>query len=144
MPPELSSVPVPSIAWALPFVALLLAIATMPLVPHAHSWWDRHHNKLALGLLLGAVVLLHYGTRGYGVPSHEGHGELTRPGWPTVVSVLRHAVLEEYIPFIGLLFSLYVISGGLQLRGDLVASPRVNTLFLAAGAALASLIGTTG
>ena len=43
-----------------------------------------------------------------------------------------------------LLFSLYVISGGISLRGDLVASPGTNTAFLAAGGLLASFIGTTG
>ena len=50
----------------------------------------------------------------------------------------------QWIPFIVLLFSLYVISGGITLRGDLAAHPLTNTTFLAVGAALASFIGTTG
>jgi Na+/H+ antiporter NhaD/arsenite permease-like protein len=37
-----------------------------------------------------------------------------------------------------------VIAGGIRLRGGLEATPLVNSAFLAAGAALASLIGTTG
>ena len=46
--------------------------------------------------------------------------------------------------FIILLASLYVISGGVLLRGDLEATPMTNTAFLAVGTALASIIGTTG
>ena len=53
-------------------------------------------------------------------------------------------VTEEYVSFIILLAGLYVISGGLRLHGDLVATPLTNVVFLAAGAALASLAGTTG
>ena len=43
-----------------------------------------------------------------------------------------------------LLAGLFVISGGILLRGDLVATPLTNTGFLALGGLLASLIGTTG
>src|SRR2546425_11848005 len=51
---------------------------------------------------------------------------------------------EDYVSFIVLLGGLYVISGGILLRGDLVASPPTNAGFLAIGAVLASFIGTTG
>jgi Na+/H+ antiporter NhaD/arsenite permease-like protein len=37
-----------------------------------------------------------------------------------------------------------VISGGVLLDGDLPATPRTNTLFLAAGSLFASFVGTTG
>jgi Na+/H+ antiporter NhaD/arsenite permease-like protein len=43
-----------------------------------------------------------------------------------------------------LLASLFVISGGVLVTGDIEASPAVNTAFLAVGAVLASLVGTTG
>jgi Na+/H+ antiporter NhaD/arsenite permease-like protein len=61
-----------------------------------------------------------------------------------VAAVLEHAVVAEYIPFIVLLFSLYVISGGICLKGDLAARPSTNTAFLAIGAVIASFVGTTG
>src|SRR5947208_1193935 len=51
---------------------------------------------------------------------------------------------EEYASFIVLLAALYVISGGILMRGDLLATPRVNSTFLAIGSVLASFIGTTG
>ncbi len=52
--------------------------------------------------------------------------------------------LVEYGAFITLLFSLFVVSGGVFVAGDIQATPRNNTLFLATGAVLASIIGTTG
>jgi Na+/H+ antiporter NhaD/arsenite permease-like protein len=50
----------------------------------------------------------------------------------------------DYVSFIVLLTGLYVISGGILLRGDLVATPATNTGFLALGGLLASFVGTTG
>ena len=47
------------------------------------------------------------------------------------ISVLKNAILVEYIPFIALLFSLYVISGGIVLEGKLVGTPKLNAGILA-------------
>jgi Na+/H+ antiporter NhaD/arsenite permease-like protein len=127
----------PHPAWSLPFAALLLAIAVTPLVPVAHHWWERNSFKLGVGLSLGGVVLAYYGLRGTGY--HDA-----APGWPTVLAVFEHAILRDYLPFMVLLTSLFVVSGGLQLKGDLRARPAVNTAFLALGAAFASAVGTTG
>jgi Na+/H+ antiporter NhaD/arsenite permease-like protein len=52
--------------------------------------------------------------------------------------------LREYLSFICLLGSLFVISGGVLLLGDVRATPGVNATFLLGGALLANLIGTTG
>ena len=59
-------------------------------------------------------------------------------------STLVHTVVDEYIPFIVLLFSLYTISGGIRIAGDLPAHALTNTTFMLAGGLLASFIGTTG
>ena len=105
----------------LPFVFMLLSIAVFPLwVPH---WWEKNRNKLVVASLLGLPVLTLYVMR--------------EPG-----ALVRTA--EEYVSFIILLGALYVISGGVHLRGDLVATPLTNTGFLAAGSVLASVVGTTG
>jgi Na+/H+ antiporter NhaD/arsenite permease-like protein len=102
-------------------VTLLLAIAACPLAaPH---WWESHRNKLWVVLGLGFPVLVFYLAR--------------EPG-----ALVRMA--EEYVSFILLLASLFVISGGILVRGDLVATPLTNTAFLGLGAVLASFIGTTG
>ena len=50
----------------------------------------------------------------------------------------------EYIPFILLLLALFTVAGGIVVRGNLHGSPATNTVLLAIGAALASIIGTTG
>jgi Na+/H+ antiporter NhaD/arsenite permease-like protein len=104
-----------------PFVLMLLAIAICPLaVPH---WWEHNRNKLVVAAGLGAPILILYLVR--------------RPA-----ALLGTA--EEYVSFIVLLGGLYVVSGGILLRGDLEATPRTNTAFLAVGAVIASFIGTTG
>ena len=59
-------------------------------------------------------------------------------------TILENAILQEYVPFIVLLFSLYTISGGIRIEGDLQADPLTNAAFMAVGAVLASFIGTTG
>ncbi len=110
-----------SLWWVLPFVAMLLTIAVCPL--RAPRWWESNRNKLAVSLALGFPVVVFYLGR--------------RPA-----ALVQTA--EEYASFIILLAGLYVISGGLRLTGDLEATPPTNTAFLALGAVLASLIGTTG
>lgn len=125
----------------MPFAALLLCIALLPLIRPTAKWWEHNHNKLIVALGLAIVMGVHYYSRAFGM----AHGEhASEPGWPTVIAMLHHAVIGDYIPFIVLLFSLYTISGGVILRGDIPAHPRTNTGILAAGALLASFVGTTG
>jgi len=107
----------------IPFGIMLLMIAIGPLV--AEKFWEKNVNKLIVSLILGvptAVCLIMGG----------------------MVHELEHQVLFDYIPFIVLLLSLFVITGGIHLSGDIKAKPWVNTLFLAIGWLLASVMGTTG
>ena len=112
---------VPALIWTFPFASLLLAIALVPLAaPH---FWDSNLRKLAVSLALGAPVLALY-----------------------VVNA-PHALLDtgrDYVSFMILLGSLFVISGGVLMDGDLEATPLVNTAFLGLGALFASFVGTTG
>jgi Na+/H+ antiporter NhaD/arsenite permease-like protein len=134
-------IPVPDLPWITPFVLLLMCVALLPLIPATHHWWEQNRNKLFVGLLLALLTLGYYYARGFGV-RHGDH--VSAPGAATVADVLRHTLIEEYLPFIVLLFSLYTISGGISFRGDFRPTPLTNTCLLALGAALASLIGTTG
>ncbi len=105
----------------LPFAAMLLAIAVCPLwVPH---WWEANRNKLIVSAGLGLPVLAVYGV---------GHP-----------AALLHTA-QDYVSFIVLLAGLFVVCGGIRLRGDLVATPATNTGFLALGGVMASFVGTTG
>ena len=49
---------VPELAWALPFVGLLLSIAVLPLA--APRFWESNLRKLGVCALLGAPVLALY------------------------------------------------------------------------------------
>ncbi|MBI4211529.1 MAG: sodium:proton antiporter [Deltaproteobacteria bacterium] len=107
--------------FAIPFVLILFCIAIFPLaVPH---FWESNRNKVMVIVFLATPVLAW-------LMFHEP-------------SALMHS-LEEYLSFIILLGSLFTISGGIAITGDLQGTPRINTLFLAIGAVLANLIGTTG
>jgi len=109
----------------LPFVVLLLSIAVLPLVlPH---FWESNRNKGLVAALLALPVAL------YLVAAHGEAGvhELIEKG-------------KEYASFIVLLASLFVVTGGIYVRGSLAGTPLVNTIVLGLGALIASWIGTTG
>jgi Na+/H+ antiporter NhaD/arsenite permease-like protein len=131
----------PGVFWILPFALLLLVVAVFPLLRRTSHWWEENASKLKVAGGLGLITLVYYHLRGYGIEFEE---DVTAPGWPTVAALLLHSVLGEYIPFISLLFSLYVIAGGICVRGDIPAHPRTNVAILAVGGLLASFIGTTG
>lgn len=128
----------------LPFVVLLLGIALLPLSHKTAHWWEHNSSKLLVSCSCALIVLLFYGLAyGHGITNHATHVR-SEPGIPAVVNVLKNAILAEYIPFIVLLFSLYVISGGINIAGKLEGTPATNTLLLGIGAVLASFVGTTG
>ena len=52
--------------------------------------------------------------------------------------------LKEYVAFIALLLSLFVITGGIFVKGSLAGTPMSNTVILGIGAVLANFVGTTG
>jgi Na+/H+ antiporter NhaD/arsenite permease-like protein len=104
-----------------PFVVLLLAIALAPLF--FADWWTRHYPKVAIGL--GAVTLAYY---------------LFVLGAVTPVLHTAH----EYVSFIALIGSLYIVSGGIHIKVRGETTPWFNTGFLLVGAVLANVLGTTG
>ena len=113
----------------LPFVLLLGAIAVLPLISRAAHWWHQNRNKFAVAVALAALTCLY-------LVGIEG------PHAATVA--IEHGIFMEFVPFIVLLFSLYVVAGGISVTGDLPAHPWTNTAILSIGAAIASIVGTTG
>ncbi|MBQ0007108.1 MAG: sodium:proton antiporter, partial [bacterium] len=99
----------------LPFIVMLLMIAVAPLV--VGEWWEKNTNKLIVSLILGIPVAIYMIVAG----GHEGS------------HAIMHQMLYDYVPFIILLLSLFVVTGGINLSGDIMATPKVNTLFLAIG-----------
>src|SRR5580765_7354023 len=105
----------------LPFGALLAIIAIAPVL--FSDWWSKHYAKVALGL--AAVTLAYYF---FGL--HETN------------HVFK--VAHEYVSFIALIGSLFVVSGGIHINVKGEATPVVNVVFLLIGAVAANLLGTTG
>ena len=113
------------VAWSIPFVGILLSIAVLPLA--TPQLWHHHFGKITAAW--AAAFILPYAAL-------DGVGA-------TAAQVI-HVMLGEYIPFIILVGSLFVIAGGVHLRGNLHGSPKTNTVLLAAGTGIASITGTTG
>ena len=108
-----------------PFVLLLLLIATMPLTPPGvKHLWDRFCPVVSLGL--AALVALYYLARIPGGGTELGH------------------TLGDYVSFISLIGALFVVAGGIHLKVKGEATPLANVVFLAVGAIVANVIGTTG
>ena len=140
----------PPIWTVIPFVLLLGAIAILPLIPATEHWWESNLNRFIVAVVLGAFTLSYYGfLHEEPLEGHFPAHHTVQPsdgGFDTglVNTILGNAILKEFIPFIVLLFSLYTISGGIRVEGDLQATPTTNATFMAAGGLLASFIGTTG
>ena len=109
----------------IPFAGLLLCIAIFPLIKE--EWWDK--NKGWAVLLWSLLFVIPFAVK-------YGAGE-------TAETVLE-CIVNDYLSFIVLLFGLFCVSGNINLEGDFVGSPRMNTGLLAIGTLLSSCIGTTG
>lgn len=114
-----------TLIWILPFVAILAGIALGPLF--FAGFWHHHYGKVSVGCALAFLI-----------PCAVVFGP------DVALYEFIHTMTIEYIPFIVLLFALYVVAGGVRFTGGLVGTPAVNTALLAFGTAIASIMGTVG
>jgi Na+/H+ antiporter NhaD/arsenite permease-like protein len=113
-------------AWSIiPFVGMLLSIAIVPLIKP--ELWEKYMLHAAMGWSLVFFIPFAYA---YGI------GE----AWFR----LLESVLLDYVPFIVLLLGLFVVAGGIVIKGTLAGTTKINALLLFIGTVLASWIGTTG
>jgi len=105
----------------LPFVALLGSIAVAPFINR--HWWESNYDAVAY--TLGIIVA------GYYLFTLDA-GQL----------VARTAF--EYVSFISLIGSLYIVAGGIHIGVRGRARPEENAGLLAMAAVLANVLGTTG
>ncbi|MBP3558327.1 MAG: sodium:proton antiporter [Thermoguttaceae bacterium] len=140
--------PIPPLWTVAPFVILLLCIAVLPLIPATAHWWESNRNRFVVAAVLGAVTLGYYAfCCDFPLDAHwPAHSTVAADASPLAKAgtVFVNAIVGEYISFVVLLFSLFAISGGIRISGDLKASPGTNAAILAVGALLASFVGTTG
>jgi Na+/H+ antiporter NhaD/arsenite permease-like protein len=111
--------------WALPFVGVLLSIATGPLL--FPKIWHGHYGKIAMGWALLTLIPI-----------------ALAQGISASVAAFVHAMLAEYLSFIVLLFALYTVAGGILVTGTLRGTPWSNSIILLLGTSMASVVGTTG
>lgn len=109
-----------SIYSVLPFIILLLAIAVAPFINYL-KWENNYH---IVSVALAVVIIIYYLFIGLGTD-------------------LLHS-LQEYIMFISILASLYVVSGGVNIEIKGLSTPVRNVFILGVGAVLANFFGTTG
>ena len=124
MPANLSaggSIPDPHPLMILPFAAMLLSIALAPFVLKHH--WERHYHMVSLSL---AAISVCY----YLFVLH-------------VTSEIIH-VGADFVSFMALIGSLFVVAGGIHIKVKGEAKPWINCLYLLIGAILANVVGTTG
>lgn len=111
----------PALWSIIPFVLLLLMIATGPLF-YAH-FWHKYYPHVAF--ILGTLIVGYYQF----ILHSTGH--------------IIHSAFE-YFSFISLLTALFVASGGILIKIDKKGTPLTNVILLIIGAAFANVVGTTG
>jgi len=105
----------------IPFLLLLLSIAIVPFI--SKTWWERRYPFVAVGLGLIPVAYYIFGLHNV--------GRLLETGM-------------EYVSFIMLIGSLFVVAGGIHIRMRGKSTPMANLFLLAIGAVIANIVGTTG
>jgi Na+/H+ antiporter NhaD/arsenite permease-like protein len=111
----------PHSALLVPFIAMLLCIALLPIILQHH--WERSYHLIALFL---STIPITYYVLVLGQPArllHEAH---------------------DYFSFIALIGSLFVVTGGIHIGLHGRFNALRNSFFLLAGGCLANIIGTTG
>lgn len=104
-----------------PFLLLLGSIALLPFLNR--KWWEGNFHVVSY--TLGIVVAIYYAF--------------------SLDNIQRLFLTSyEYISFISLIGSLFVVAGGIHLRIRGRATPLENVALLGTGAVLANLLGTTG
>ena len=114
-----------SALWALPFLGMILSIAIFPLV--LPDFWSKQYGKVSFTWAVITLIGLGF-AQGFGIS----------------LNAFIIVMFEQFFPFIFLLLALFTITGGINLKGDLVGNPRLNTFILLIGAILSSWLGTTG
>jgi Na+/H+ antiporter NhaD/arsenite permease-like protein len=105
----------------LPFVIFILSMAVVPLINL--GWWEK--NYYYFSFIPAVITILFY----FFVINNS--------------EKIFHSFFE-YISFISLIFSLYVVAGGIFLKIKGKSTPLKNVLFLLIGSLLANFIGTIG
>ena len=109
-------------AWFIaPFILLLLSIAVIPFVNR--HWWEKNYPLVVC--TLGFIVVFYYTFSLHCIPR-------------------LFLMSYQYLSFISLIGSLFVVSGGIHVRIRGKLTPIGNVALLATGGVFANILGTTG
>ncbi len=111
--------------WAIPFLGIILSMSFLPLL--APTFWNKHAGKVPFFWVFAYLLLV--------------GGNF---GLNAVVETVVEPIVTDYIPFIILISTLYIVSGGIFVDFPRGYGPVFNTLFLFFGSVIAGWIGTTG
>lgn len=106
-----------------PMVLVLLSIALIPLL--APNFWHKAENILFICVVLFSIVVDFIYI-------------------PTTKDILLNSIFHDYLPFIIMLFTLYVLSHGIHIKVTAAPTTLANLIFLSIGSVISSFIGTTG
>jgi Na+/H+ antiporter NhaD/arsenite permease-like protein len=106
-----------------PLVLVLLSLSFMPLI--APRFWSRNEN-LVFGIISAASIVTVYSML------------------PNANEVVTHALIDDYVPFIIMVFTLFTLSHGIHIDLRSPSTTWANVIFLGCSSFCSSFIGTTG
>ena len=118
------------VSWftAIPFACVLFLIAVGPMF--FHHFWESDKNKSIVLLLLSLPVVIYLWSIREATNSQS-------------LYAFQHSIVD-YLCFMSLIGSLYVVSSGIVLKFKWKSTPLLNAALLACGALLTNFLGTTG
>ncbi|MDR2158129.1 MAG: sodium:proton antiporter [Holosporaceae bacterium] len=114
-----------SALWSVPFLGIILSTSFLPLT--CPKFWEKYscYTPLFWTIAYLLFVFLFFGAS-------------------KIFEAVFEPIFAEYIPFIILISTLYVVSGGIFVDFPRGYGPLFNTGFLLCGSVVAGWIGTTG
>ena len=106
-----------------PLAIVLLSLAFMPLI--AKKFWQK--NETIIFSILSVISIISV----YSLISDANH-------------LLKHVLVDDYLPFIIMLFTLYMLSHGIHIKLNASSDTLSNIIFLGSCSLFSSIIGTTG
>lgn len=114
-----------SLFWAIPFLGIIFSMSFMPL--YCPNFWHKHNGYVPA---FWSLIYLFFIGYIFGVSK--------------IFDTTFEPIFDHYIPFIILISSLYIVSGGIFIDFPRANGPMFNVSFLFLGSLLSGLIGTTG
>lgn len=111
--------------WAIPFLGIIFSMSFVPLL--APAFWKKNAKYVPFFWMAVYLICI-----------------AINFGMKNLVTSLIEPIIDDYIPFIILISTLFIVSGGIFVDFPRKAGPVFNTIFLFVGSVIAGWIGTTG